>query len=622
MCAIAGIQGKGSREVLGLITDAMAHRGPDAEGHWSDENAGIYLGHRRLSIVDLENGAQPMLSRCGRYVVTFNGEIYNHLDLKRELEALGRKFVSSHSDTEVLLNAYAEWGQEMLSRLNGMWAFAIYDREKEEIFLSRDRFGEKPLYYSMSPQAFVFASELTALSSHPSVSSRVSDLGLRKFFAYGYIPAPHTAIEGAKKLPAAHWMRYDCRSGKAEIRRYWRYQIEPSEEFERADERDLDAELLRLLGNSVQLRLMADVPAGVFLSGGVDSSAVAALAVGGDREIDTFSIGFEEASFDESGYARTVANHLGTRHHCGVVNGDKVAGLSNTVLGQLDEPLGDASLVATWLLCQYARENVKVALGGDGSDELLCGYDPFKALSYAKVYGKLMPRPMHEAIVHLSSRLPVSHRNMSLDFKVKRALRGVGHHSSLWAPVWMSSLSGMDFDEFTNASESPESIFSEAIEAWEGCQSDRMEDRLSQFFVELYLQDDILTKVDRASMRHGLEVRSPFLDNDVVEFIRRLPTRSKFNGGVGKRILRNAIAKKLPREVLTRPKKGFGMPVGKWFKEGVLTPGQANWGNQTTADRLQSRHLDGRSDERAFLWNLYVTNRWAGHRESLCELAG
>lgn len=613
MCAIAGFQGSGSVSVLHRMTGSMAHRGPDGDGHWVDERRMVYFGHRRLSILDLENGAQPMASSCGRFVITFNGEIYNHGELKKELQKAGRVFTTSHSDTEVLLNAYAEWGADMLNRLNGMWAFAIYDRKNEEIFLARDRFGKKPLYYAQSTDSFVFGSELTSLTFHPAVSGNISNLGLSKFFGYGYIPAPHTALEDVKKLPAGHWMKFSCVSRELEVKRYWRYRIETCPDLERADDNELAEELARRLRESIARRMVADVPVGVFLSGGIDSSAVAALAMQGQQSIDTFSIGFEEQSFDESRYASLVADHLGTNHYSKKLQGSRVAGLSESVLNRLDEPLGDSSLVATSMLCEFASEKVKVALGGDGSDELLCGYDPFKALKPAKAYQTAVPGKLHDGILALLSKLPVSHRNMSLDFRLKRALRGMGYQPGIWAPVWMSSMSELDLREFTGHSVPMEETFSEAIEAWDSCESEFYEDRLSQFFVDLYLQDDILTKVDRASMLFGLEVRAPFLDIDVVDFCRKLPVKQKFHRGVGKVILRRAIRDFLPAEILNRPKKGFGIPVGKWFQSETLSPGDARWGSPGKAKQLHHHHLESRSDERAFLWNLMVMNQWAGN---------
>jgi asparagine synthase (glutamine-hydrolysing) len=610
MCAIAGIWGQGSLSIASQMISRMAHRGPDGSGLWADESSGVYLGHRRLAIVDLAVGAQPMVSACGRYVITFNGEIYNHAELRRELEERGRQFLTHHSDTETLLNGYAEWGTAFLSRLNGMWAFAIFDRQRRTLFLARDRFGEKPLYYASRPEAFVFASELTALTCHPAVSAEVSSIGLRKFFGYGYIPAPHTALADARKLPAGHSMMVDCRTGGIEIQRYWRYEARPTRECETADPQDLAAELKLRLKQSVKLRFACDVPVGIFLSGGLDSSTLAALAVEAGEYVQTFSISFDEASFDESAYAKQVADHLGVEHHQRPLRAGDVPEFAREVLRGLDEPLGDASLLPTSLLCRFAREHVTVALGGDGSDEILFGYDPFKALKVASVYRSMMPNPVHQGILHLAARMPVSHRNMSLDFKVKRGLRGAGYPPALWGPVWMSALAEDDLRAFTGSDASLEETFSEAIEAWDASEGETLQDRLCQFYVELYLQDDILTKVDRASMRCGLEVRAPFLDNGVIDFVRSIPARLKFANGQGKVILREAIASSLPPEILSRPKKGFGMPVGQWFRDGILYPGEAQWGHADIAERLYQQHLRERADERGFLWSLFVTNRW------------
>jgi asparagine synthase (glutamine-hydrolysing) len=610
MCGIAGFWGQGSLNLAGRMIGRLTHRGPDGSGLWADEEAAVFLGHRRLSVVDLATGAQPMSSACGRYVITFNGEIYNHADLRSQLEARGRIFLTDHSDTEVLLNGYAEWGPQLLERCNGMWAFAIFDRQQRTLFLARDRFGEKPLYYAPRPEAFVFASELTALTAHPAVSSSVCPTGLRKFFAYGYLPSPWTGLAEARKLPAAHWMLVDCRTGSIQIQRYWRYIACPKREYDLADPRDLATELRERLKRSVQLRYRSDVPVGLFLSGGVDSSTLAALAVEAGQNVRTFSIGFEEKSFDESAQAERVARHLGTEHHRRLLRAAEVPAFANRVLDGLDEPLGDASLVPTSLLCEFARQEVTVALGGDGSDEMLFGYDPFKALRMASLYRSLMPGPVHQGILQLAARMPVSHRNMSLDFKVKRGLRGAGYPPPLWGPVWMSSLAEPDLRAFAGSDATLEETFSEAIEAWDACEAGSLEDRLCPFYIELYLQNDILAKVDRASMRVGLEVRAPFLDTEVVDLVRQIPARLKFADGTGKVILRQAMASALPAEILDRPKKGFGMPVGKWFRDRVLEPGEARWGNPQTARDFHNRHLQDQADERGFLWSLLVVNRW------------
>ncbi|MBA3507494.1 MAG: asparagine synthase (glutamine-hydrolyzing), partial [Betaproteobacteria bacterium] len=505
MCGIAGFVGQGSREDITRMNAAQAWRGPDAEGIWADPAHGVYLGHMRLSIIDLGGGAQPMWTQDGDVGVVFNGEIYNHAELRGELKSLGARFVTDHSDTEVLLHGYREWGDAFVNRLNGMWAFVIYDRRRRRLFASRDRFGKKPFYYINRPGLFAFASELTALTAHGAIACPVSALALRKFFAYGYIPAPHSILEGVFKLPGGHSLAHELVSGTVRVWKYWDFVLEPFEDIAADAEREWCEQLRALLGAAVKRRLISDVPIGAFLSGGIDSSAVAAFAARelGPGRLNTYSIGFEEPSFDESAYARRAADLVQSTHRLKMLSIDAARQVLPYVLSRLDEPLGDSSLLPTYLLCGFAREHVTVAIGGDGGDELFAGYDPFRALRWADLYQKLMPRPVHRAISLLIARLPVSHRNMSLDFKLKRTLRGLDHLPSLWCPVWMAPLGPDDLEECFGGRIDLEDVYSEAIEQWESCRSGALVDRTLQFYTKLYLQDDILTKVDRASMMHS-----------------------------------------------------------------------------------------------------------------------
>lgn len=617
MCGISGIVGEGSAAILKRMNDAISHRGPDDDGFWHDEAAGVRLGHRRLSIVDIGGGHQPMWTADGALGIVFNGEIYNHLDLRKELVALGHRFATDHSDTEVLLYAYREWGPAFVSRLNGMWAFALYDRASRKLFCSRDRFGKKPFYYFVKDGTFAFASELSALRLHPLAPTRVSLRALRKYFAYGYIPAPSTILEGVSKLPGGHSLTFDLATREAKVEKYWDFVIEPFDTVPANPEREWGERLVELISAAVKRRLMSDVPLGFFLSGGVDSSSVAALATRHmDRaQMNTFSIGFEEASFDESAYSNRMAKELGTVHHTDVLSMDKARALLPGIVARLDEPMGDSSLLPTYLLCQHTRAKATVALGGDGADELFAGYDPFRALKAAKLYDTLVPRPLHAAIRMVMARLPVSHANMSLDFKIKRTLRGLSYRPALWCPVWMGTLDPEDLGELFGAPIDLEDTYSEAIEQWDACRQPELADKVLQFYTKLYLQDDILTKVDRASMMHSLEVRAPYLDIELVDFVRRIPHAWKFRGGETKYLLKKALEPVLPAEILYRPKKGFGVPIGPWFKDGLLDEGEgADWGpldGGFVRGRFES-HRAGRSDERAFLWNAWLLRRWSG----------
>ena len=629
MCGISGFAGDGDLVVLKRMNDEIVHRGPDAEGLWRDEAARVYLGHRRLSIVDLEGGAQPMWTPDGMLGVIFNGEIYNHLELRQELVALGQNFHSDHSDTEVLLHGYRAWGADFVSRLNGMWAFVIYDRVRRRLFCSRDRFGKKPLYYMLRDGTFAFASELSALRRHPLAPTQTSARSLKKYFAYGYIPAPATILEGVFRLPGGHSLTFDLATRVARIEKYWDFVIEPFDTIPANPEVEWGEQLVELMSASVKRRLMSDVPFGFFLSGGIDSSSVAALATRHmDRgRMNTFSIGFDEATFDETRYARRMASELGTSHHADVLSLEKARTLLPEIVRRLDEPMGDSSLLPTFLLCKHTRSQVTVALGGDGADELFAGYDPFRALRAAEAYNKLMPRPLHEAIRMVMSRLPVSHVYMSFDFRVKRTLRGLSYAPQLWCPIWMGALDPDEIRELFREPVDLEDVYSEAIEQWDACRQPDLVDKVLQFYTKLYLQDDILMKVDRASMMHSLEVRAPYLDIDLVNFVRRIPHQYKYRRGVTKYLLKKALEKVLPQEILYRPKQGFGVPIGPWFRQGMLeqnAPPNGSVLDPAFIRRKYADHRADRNDERAFLWNAWLLGEWeAGSaRESVDAHAG
>jgi len=620
MCGIAGFvapRDLGSREVLERMTRALTHRGPDAEGYQIDVEQGVHLGHRRLSIVDLAGGAQPMSSQDGELTIVFNGEIYNHAELRAELLAKGHSFQTDHSDTEVLLEGYRAWGEGMLDRLNGMFAFALYDTRRGQLFLARDRFGKKPLYWFQREGTFAFASELTALLHHPAAPRNESTLALKKYFAYGYIPAPLSAIDGIFKLPGGWCGTLDIATGRSDSwspKKWWEFRLEPSSlEVTPARCAAWAEELLSVLDGAVKRRLMSDVPLGVFLSGGIDSSAVAALAARHlpAGRLRTFSIGFTDPSFDESAYAREAAAFIGCDHQLEILDLERARDLLPGLLARLDEPMGDASILPTWLLSGFTRRHVTVALGGDGGDELFAGYDPFQALQKADLYSRLVPRSLHPAIRLLASRLPVSHANISLDFKIKRTLRGLSYRDELRLPVWMGALEPSEIDRYFGDHTSEEELYSEAIEAWKSAgEQAHSVDRALQFFTRLYLQDGIMAKVDRASMLHSLEARSPFLDLEVIDFARRLPHTVKLREGTTKWILKKALEPVLPASILHRKKKGFGTPIGPWLREGAIAPEiPADPAGSIVRKALQS-HRSGHSDERLFLWCQHVLGEW------------
>ena len=609
MCGIAGFVGAGDADDLRRMTDRLAHRGPDAEGFWSGE--GVFLGHRRLSILDLAGGAQPMTSADGRRVIVFNGEIYNFAELRAELERAGQVFLTDHSDTEVLLAGYAAWGEDMVHRLNGMWAFVIYDRDKKRLFASRDRFGKKPFYYHHAPARglFAFASELTSLLEHPDVPRSVSAAAARKYFANGYVPAPLAMTDGARKLPGGHSLSLDLAGGELRMWRYWDYQPEPCAE---GTPGEWCEELGSLLAGAVRRRMVADVPLGIFLSGGIDSSLVAALAAKNlpAGELRTFSIGFDQPSYDELPFAARAARWIGSRHRSETLSLNNARGLLPKIFSRLDEPNGDSSLLPTYLLSKFTRREVTVALGGDGGDELFAGYEPFRALRAAALYRRIVPRALHPAIIALADRAPVSHRYLSADFALKRFVRGAAQPAPLWLPVWMSGMDLADWRDCFGGGADLEDVFSEAIEAWDGIRSADPVDKATGFFVRLYLQESVLAKVDRASMMNSLEVRAPLLDIDVVNFARRIPSAWRLRGGRTKYLLKRAARGLLPDDIIDRRKKGFGVPVGAWLQSGALRIDPPALPCPAVAGRLQSEHAAGRRNHRLFLWNAWVFGEW------------
>ncbi len=604
MCGIAGYLGQYHPGVLERMTRRLTHRGPDAEGYFRREELGLGLGHRRLSIVDLTDGAQPMHLPEAGLTVIFNGEIYNHVELRKELEAAGHRFQTHHSDTEVLLHGYCAWGEQLPEHLRGMWAFALWDEPRQRLFCSRDRFGKKPFYYFHRQGQFAFASELSALLEHPLAPRELSPIARVKFLAYALLPHPHTPFRDIWKLPPGSNLLVS-RGAAPVIQGFWEYQLAPEEG---RSEDQLTEELIAVLRGAVQRRLVADVPVGIFLSGGLDSSTVAALAaeVLGGENLRTFTVGFTEPSFDESEYARRMARHLRSQHHEETLDLDRCLDCLPEIFDLLDEPQGDASLLPTWLLCRFARREVTVALGGDGGDELFAGYDPFRALAAAEAYSRVVPRPVHNALRFLAGLWPASQANLSLDFKIKRTLRGLSYPTPLWNPVWLGALEPSDLQRITGTSFSPEEIYSEAIAAWESVPGGSLVERSLQFYTRIYLAEGILPKADRASMMNSLEVRSPFLDFEVAEFARRLPERYKFSRGKTKVLLKAAARGLVPEAVLQRKKKGFGMPVAAWLRTGRLRPASV----PPTAKKLWENHLRGRADERIYLWCELVWQEW------------
>jgi len=607
MCGLAGFVGAGTRDDLAAMMGAIVHRGPDDDGMHVEPEHALFLGFRRLAVIDIAGGHQPMWNEDASVCVVFNGEIYNQAELRAELVAAGHVFATDHSDTEVLVHGYEQWGAALPGRLNGMFAFVVWDRRRRRLFAARDRFGEKPFFYAHRPGFLAFASELSALACHPCVGRELDTASLRKFFAYGYLPAPNALYRGCRKLPAGSHLTLDLTDFSARVERYWRFAIEAEEDAPEQRIPALAEELRALLDQAVARRLMSDVPLGVFLSGGVDSSAILAMAARhrDAASLDSFTIGFTEKSFDEAPFARAVAAAVGSRHHEQVLDFETARELVAPVLARLDEPTADASILPTFLLARFAREHVTVALSGDGGDELFAGYDPFAALTPAALYDRLVPRPVHLLLRRAAGMLPRSDANMSLDFKLRRALMGLSYPAHMRLPAWMAPVEPGLLRELFAAPVDVEDVYSEAIAAWDGTRARNDVDRTLEFFTNFYLADDILVKTDRACMMVSLEGRAAFLDNDLVDFCARLPHGYKYRAGKRKFLLKQALRGVVANDILDRPKKGFGIPLARWLKRMPPSPPlapvagvDADW----VADRWRAAQA-GAADERLLAWS-------------------
>jgi asparagine synthase (glutamine-hydrolysing) len=623
MCGITGIleaNGPVDREALRRMANALYHRGPDDESYYFSEaregHISAGFGFRRLAIIDLSGGRQPMSNEDGTLWLVCNGEIYNYQELRQGLEQRGHHF-RTNCDVETLLHLYEETGPECVKQANGMFAAAIWDVRKQTLFLARDRLGKKPLYYRATPTQFMFGSEVKALLQHPACPRELDPRSLSKYLAYEYVPSPHCIFKGIHKLPAGHTLTWQ--SGQTRIQQYW--DLKFSGGPDRRSEGEIAEELRERLKEAVRLRLISDVPLGVFLSGGVDSSTVVALMaeLRPAAQIKTFAIGFEESSFDESRYARRVAEFYGTDHHEDILQGRALLDMLPEVAAFLDEPFADASVIPTYLLSRFTRKHVTVALGGDGGDELFAGYPTFPAQQAARFYR--MPRALHERVLRpLAELLPVSHENFSLDFKLKRFLRGAGWRPELRDQVWIGSFTPEE-QRGLLANTGEIDGYDDILNAEKNCPAaaSTME-RLIYLYCKFYMQDDILVKVDRASMACALEARAPFLDYTFVEFVNSIPFGLKLKGFKTKYILKRAMADKLPPDILARGKKGFGIPIAKWFRNELRellldTLSERRIRQQGIFDypalaRLVNEHLQGVKDNRKQLWTVFMFQLW------------
>jgi len=627
MCGICGIlhddhKKRVDREVLTAMNRTMIHRGPDDEGYFVSGNLGLAM--RRLSIIDLVTGHQPMETEDGSVVAVCNGEIYNFKELKKDLELRGCRF-KTQSDAEVIPYLYREYGDDFLGRLDGMFGLAVWDSRLKRLIIARDRMGKKPLYWSHSNGIFLFASELKAILAHPQAPRSIDRKAVAKYLAYQYIPAPRSIMDGIGKLGPGEFL--SIHEGAIKFSRYWDV---PLEEFSHLhSERELENELYSLLKKAVERRLISDVPLGVFLSGGIDSSTIVAMMseLRDPKSIKTFSIAFAEKSFDESTYAREVAHHFGTDHYEETLTPGGLLDLLPEVSAFLDEPMADYSIVPTYALSKFTRKHVTVALGGDGGDELFAGYPTFKADRYAKIY-RLIPRFVRDGLISpLVDSLPASEKDISFDFKAKQFVKAAGLKDPKRHFIWMGAFSPEEQVDLWQGPP-PQGIFDDVKRYWQLSEGTSEGNRILYLYEKLYLQEDILVKLDRASMATSLEVRAPFLDTHVVEFVSRLPYSYKLRGMTLKYLLKKTIGKKLPRGIARRAKKGFGIPVAKWFKgelKGLLTDELAEdkirregFFKPEVVGGLVDEHLKGKANHRMKLWAMLIfelwLKRWGGER--------
>ncbi|MDX2170369.1 MAG: asparagine synthase (glutamine-hydrolyzing), partial [Deltaproteobacteria bacterium] len=624
MCGICGIVQRAEAapvdaRVLHAMMDAMTHRGPDQDGAYLTPQVG--LGSRRLSIIDLAGGRQPIANEDASLHIVLNGEIYNYRELRAFLTQKGHRF-TTHTDTEVVLHLYEELDAAALDHLNGIFAFAIWDARTRALVLARDRMGVKPLYFAETRDGLAFGSEMKVLLQHPEVERRLDPVALNEYLSYEFVPTPRTIFQHVRRLPPAHCLTWSARG--LTLTEYWRPSLKRSESHSPVHWREFAGGLREALRSSVERELVSDVPIGVLLSGGIDSSVVTALmarAAGGT--VDSFSVAYDEPSFDESRYARLVAQHVGTRHHELRLTSQMAAEAVPQIAEVLDEPLGDASFVPTLLLSRFARQHVKVVLGGDGSDEILAGYPTLGAHRLIEYYETVVPWHVRTWVAQkLLTHLPVSFDYFSRDFKIRRFVAGRGVPFEVRHHRWMGSFTDEEKAELFQDWVKPVlgDTYARTWEHSRDCDARLPLNRILYDDMKLYLEGDILFKVDRASMAASLEVRVPFLNRIVVDYASALPIELKLRRLTGKYLLRRAVGDLLPAEVVKRPKQGFAMPVAHWLggplRELVgdlLSPARIRRQglfNDRVVSRLVDAHFARTSDNRKQLWTLLIFQLW------------
>ncbi len=615
-------------ELIKRMCQTLVHRGPDDEGIYVDRNIG--LGHRRLSIIDLATGKQPIHNEDKSIWIVFNGEIYNFLELRSFLEKKGHKFYTK-SDTETIVHLYEEEGENCIKKLRGMFAFALWDEGQKKLILARDRVGKKPLFYTLSNKTFIFASEIKSILQDLLIKKEVSLESLHSYLTYGYIPAPETIFRGIKKLPPAHFLI--VQKGRLRLKRYWDLNFTKKINL---TEQEIVEQVYELVKEAVKIRLISDVPLGAFLSGGIDSSIVVALMSQLVSEpVKTFSIGFKEASFDELKYAQLIAKHFRTDHHEFIVKPDALTILPE-LIWYFDEPFADSSAIPTYYVAKMTRQHVTVALNGDGGDEAFAGYERYFASRLADYYS-LIPAALRENVIEqLVKNLPESTAKKGFFKRLKRFVKAAGLPSEERYTEWMTTFSD-EMKSFLYTSELKENLShvnssSFLKKAFESAQAGDFLDKLLYVDTVTYLPNDLLVKMDRMSMVHSLEARSPFLDHKVMEFAAAIPHNLKLKRMTTKYILKKAMKNLLPQKIISRGKAGFGVPIGVWFKEElkefayqILLDKRARkrgYFNSKFIEQLLEEHIMGKIDHGNRIWALLVLELWHQTFIDRANLAG
>ena len=625
MCGIAGFlhfekDKNASAEVVKKMTDVICHRGPDGEGFYVKDN--IALGHRRLAIIDLSTGQQPMYSGDNKIVLVFNGEIYNYLELREELILLGNKFTTT-SDTEVIINAYRTWGADCQKRFNGMWAFALWDETAGRLLISRDRIGEKPLYYSVANNSFIFGSEIKSVIAYGVPGTPRTDM-TELYLTMSFIPAPYTFYENIHQLLPGKYLLVDAKGFKIET--YW--DLPDITETDLIKDKDqIENEFARLFDDAVRIRMRSDVAFGAFLSGGLDSSCiVSTMSKHTSKPVQTFTIGFDNKQFDESNLAKLVADKFNTNHHLGTVSSEHFNEAVEKILLHYDEPFGDASAIPTGHISKYAAKYVKMVLTGDGGDEVLSGYTIYQGEKFAKQY-RILPLPVRKLIPWLVKITAKPFRG-NIRYKLNRIAKVLEACNLPFEKRLLSKLaftSPENLAEIIQPAKGMISFYDFYNDVMKGCRFTDPFYKLMYFQHKVTLPGDMLTKVDRMSMAYSIETRIPFLDHRIIELLYRVHKNIKTKGYINKIILRNAVANhSLPEELLNAPKKGFTVPLRDWFKEDDLNnrirSALLNGNNNLLyrvegVEKLINKNKEGTSDAGNFIWIVLILKKWMDKHE-------